>query len=160
MRAGRARMLNAYGSELLDLPVVFRTEYWNGTGWVLNGDDSCTDATLAFAAAGVRNITGNICVIEPSNNSGEGCAAAPTQANRKYLEAGVTGTDSTGTAGFAGNFNLWLKAPGATYPGSIDITATVPAWLQHNWSGTVANPTARATFGIYKSPLIYRRENY
>jgi hypothetical protein len=24
----------------------------------------------------------------------------------------------------------------------------------------VDNPKARATFGIYKSPLIYRRENY
>jgi hypothetical protein len=160
VRAGRARMLNAYGSELLDLPVVFRTEYWNGTGWVLNGDDSCTDATIAFTAAGAGNITANTCVIEPSNNSGKGCAAAPTQANRKYLEAGVTGTDSSGTAGFAGNFNLWLKAPGTTHPGSIDITANVPAWLQHNWAGTVANPTARATFGVYKSPLIYRRENY
>lgn len=34
--SGRALLANAYGSELLDLPMVFRTESWNGSGWVLN----------------------------------------------------------------------------------------------------------------------------
>jgi len=72
----------------------------------------------------------------------------------------VTGTDTSGTAGFAGNFNVWLKAPGTGHAGSFDITPTVPAWLQYNWSGTVGNPKARVTFGVFKSPLIYRRENY
>jgi hypothetical protein len=35
-------------------------------------------------------------------------------------------------------------------------------WLMFDWtgSGTASSPRARATFGIYKSPLIYRRENY
>jgi hypothetical protein len=92
-----------------------------------------------------------------------GCGVALTapQTNHRYLETGVTGTDSGGIAGFAGNFNLWLRAPGNTHAGSIDITATVDSWLQYTWSGaTASNPVARATFGIFKSPLIYRRENY
>ncbi|NDP40468.1 MAG: hypothetical protein GZ093_17280 [Rhodoferax sp.] len=167
MRYGRARMLNAYGSESLDLPVVFRAEYLASTGpgnaWSVNTVDSCTNATLSFAPIGTANITSNTCVLEPGNNSGKGCAAAltPAQTNRRYLEAGVTGVDSNGVAGFAGNFNLWLRAPGATHVGSIDITATVDSWLQYPWTGaTATNPSARATFGIYKSPLIYRRENY
>ncbi len=162
IRSGRARMLNAYGSELLDLPVVFRAEHWLGasTGWQLNTADSCTAATLSFAVAGAADITGNTCVIEAINNSGKGCSVVPTVVNRTYLEGGVVGTDSNGVAGFAGNFNLWLRAPGATRAGSIDITATVPAWLQYNWTGATGNPTGRATFGVYKSPLIYRRENY
>jgi MSHA biogenesis protein MshQ len=47
--------------------------------------------------------------------------------------------------------------------GPMDITATVPNWLQFNWKGTGnTNPTARATFGIYKgnNKFIYIRELY
>lgn len=151
---GRIRLDNAYGSELLDLPMTMRSEYWNGTGWVLNNADTCTNATLAFTAASTPNITGNTCVWDTGTapgNSGVGCAVAPA-AGRQYRETGV--------AGFAGDFNLWLRAPGAGNPGSMDVTATVPSWLQYNWRGTVANPTGRATFGVYRSPLIYRREDY
>ncbi len=73
----------------------------------------------------------------------------------------MAGTDSNGVAGFAGNFNLWLKASGATHSGSIDIIASsIDSWLQYNWTGAIGNPRARATFGVFKSPLIYRRENY
>jgi MSHA biogenesis protein MshQ len=85
-------------------------------------------------------------------NSGKACITPIVVTSRQFKEGGV--------AGFAGDFNLWLKAPGSPHPGSIDVTATVPAWLQFNWTGTVGNPKGRATFGVYKSPLIYRRENY
>lgn len=161
MRYGRAHMFNAYGSELLDLPVVFRTEYLSSTAnndWKINTADSCSNVTLSFAAVGAANITANTCVLESGNTSGKGCAAAltATQTNRGFLETGV--------AGFAGNFNLWLRASGATHTGSIDITATVDTWLQFPWpkpsDAANINPWSRATFGIYKSPLIYRRENY
>ena len=162
LRSGRARLGNAYGSELLDLPVPFRTEYWAGaSGWAVNSADTCTDATLSFAQVGATNITGSTCVIEPGNVSGKGCAVAPAVANRKYLESGVTGTDSNGVAGFAGNFNLWLRAPGSGNAGTIRVDAVVPSWLQFNWTGTVGNPSARATFGVYRSgPIIHRREMY
>jgi len=33
-------------------------------------------------------------------------------------------------------------------------------WLQFGGISANANPSARATFGIFKSPMIYRRENY
>jgi MSHA biogenesis protein MshQ len=161
IRSGRVRMMNAYGSELLDLPVSMKAEYWGGSSWLFNAADTCTDATLSFAAVGT-DITSKTCVLEPGNNSGKGCAVAlsASQTNRKYLETLVSGTDSSGTSGFAGNFNLWLKAPGTGNQGALDVTATVPAWLQFNWTGSVGNPKARATFGVYKSPVIYRRENY
>jgi len=61
----------------------------------------------------------------------------------------------------AGNFNLNLQKPGAGFSGSADITVTVPTWLQFVGNGSVAtSPKGRATFGVYKSPLIYLRENY
>jgi hypothetical protein len=159
-RYGRVRLNNAYGPELLELPMTMRAEYWAGTGWLTNTLDTCTDATLSFASVGTPDITANTWVVENANNSGKGRGLAPAFANRRYLESGVIGTDSGNVAGFAGNFNLWLTAPGAGNAGSIDITATVPSWLQFNWTGTVGNPKGRATFGIFKSPLIYRRENY
>lgn len=161
VRSGRVRMLNAYGSEYLDLPVSMRAEFWNGSAWQFNPADTCTDASLSFAAVGT-DITGKTCVLEAGNNSGKGCVVAlsATQANRQYLEAAVFGTDSNGAAGFAGNFNLWLRASGAGNQGALDVTASVPAWLQFNWTGAVGNPKARATFGVYRTPVIYRRENY
>ena len=116
-------------------------------------------AARRLEAAGHR--TAVTCVIEPGNVSGKGCAVAPAVANRKYLESGVTGTDSNGVAGFAGNFNLWLRAPGSGNAGTIRVDALVPSWLQFNWTGTVGNPSARATFGVYRSgPIIHRREMY
>lgn len=156
VRSGRVRVLNAYGSELLDLPMSARAEYWVDAtnGWQTNTADSCTTTTLTFTAVGT-DITSNTCVWDTGSapgNSGKACITSILVASRQFKEGGV--------AGFAGDFNLWLKAPGATHPGSIDVTAVVPAWLQFNWTGTVGNPKGRATFGVYKSPLIYRRENY
>jgi len=161
IRSGRVRMLNAYGSELLDLPLSMRSEYWGGAGWLFNAADTCTDTTLSFAAVGT-DITNKTCILEPGNKSGKGCGLplSSSQTNRKYMETLVSGTDSNGVPGFAGNFNLWLKAPGGGGQGALDVTASVPPWLQFNWAGAIGNPKARATFGVYKSPLIYRRENY
>lgn len=155
IRSGRARLSNAYGSEMLDLPVGFRTEFWNGTGagagWVLNTADSCTgDASLGAGNAvslALVSAPGGLptCVMESASPglSGAGCATATVA--KRFREG------ATPSVGFAGDFNLWLRAPGASNPGSTTITATVPAWL-----GAV--PAARAVFGIYKTPLIYRRE--
>jgi MSHA biogenesis protein MshQ len=156
IRGGRVRLQNAYGSELLDLPMTMRAEYWDATtGWQLNSADTCTDATLAFAAVTSPDITASTCIWELAplfNSSGaKGCITAPV--GRNYKETGVTG--------FAGDFNLWLKKPGVGNAGALTVTATVPSWLQFNWTGAGnVNPTARATFGVFKSPLIYRRENY
>ena len=153
VRSGRARLSNAYGSEMLDLPVPFRAEYWNGTGWVLNTADSCTgDTTLsaanAVSLALVSAPASLTCIMDNGNPelSGAGCGAAASPAKR--YRAGATPALSPA---FAGDFNLWLRAPGAGKPGNATVKATVPAWL-----GVV--PPARILFGVYKSPLIYRRE--
>jgi MSHA biogenesis protein MshQ len=150
--SGRARLANAYGSELLDLPILFRTESWNGNGWVLNTLDSCTGDTTADANNAVSVALASppaalpTCIHDTDSPglSGAGCAAAAT-AERRFREGAMP------TVGFAGDFNLWLQAPGAGNFGTTVLKATVPAWL-----GVV--PPAMATFGRYKTPLIYRRE--
>src|SRR5450830_194333 len=160
IRSGRVRLLNAYGSELLDLPVTMRAEYWNNNSWAINSADGCTGNTsLGIGNAvtlALTNITLNptkTCVWDVASPglSGAGCTTAGI-ATKQYKEGPV--------ASFAGDFNLWLKAPGSSNSGAVGITATVPSWLRYNWTGTVANPSSRATFGIYKTPIIYLRENY
>jgi hypothetical protein len=158
IRGGRMRILNAFGSELLDSPITLRAEYWeNATnGWQPNTADTCTDVTLSFTAVSEPDITDKTCVQDTGivGNSGKGCPEVASSA-KQYKEAGVSG--------FAGDFNLWLKASGVDNTGSIYVTPTVPAWLQYNWTGVVANPKALVTFGVYKpgtDKVVYRQEMY
>ncbi len=64
-----------------------------------------------------------------------------------------TVTPPSGSAVSAGVLNYTLSSGGGT--GSVDITATTPAWL-------LPGTTGRATFGVYKgnNEFIYLRENY
>jgi hypothetical protein len=159
LRYGRASLANAHGSNLLDLAVPFKTEYWLN-GWRLNTADTCTGDTTLLAGA-ANAVTVALTTVAPAvwatcvwdalpapGLSGAGCAtAAPV--GRRYLE----GATPVLVPPFAGNFNLWLRAPGVGNSGGVIVTPTVPAWL-----GVV--PAARATFGTYSTPVIYRREVY
>jgi MSHA biogenesis protein MshQ len=135
MRFGRLNLQNAYGSELLALPVPLTAEYWNGNSWVTNTADSCT------------------VLIKPTAGSGLALNLANTGTTTATLSTPLV----LGDAGFS------LAAPGATHTGYVDITINSPAWLDFNWKGAGdTDPTARATFGIYKgnSRFIYIRELY
>ena len=145
MRYGRLRMQNAFGSELLDLPMSVIAQYWNGSGWVQNMDDSCTGIVAPTAAAGLT-------------------FASEVAANIKgnHLSAGETAA-SVSSAGklFAGDARLKFSKPGAGNNGYVDVTLATPVWLQFPWKSlTNSTPTARATFGIYKNvnEFIYMRE--
>lgn len=156
MRSGRANIANAHGLELHALPVPFRTEYWSG-GWVFNTADSCTGDGLSGGTVGVTLSAAPVTCVQDTGSpglSGSGCAAAGPVAQR-FKEGGV--------AGFAGDFNLWLKAPGAGNTGTVIVTGSVPVWLQYPWTGGAAeNPAAHATFGIYRGAkeFIDLRESY
>jgi hypothetical protein len=147
MRYGRLRMQNAFGSESLDLPVPVIAQYWNGKGWIQNVDDSCTS------------------IVAPTSGSGltfYGEVAANVKGN--HLSASeTTATVSATTKLAAGDAKLKLSKPGLGNNGYVDITFTAPVWLQFPWKGAAnTNPTARATFGIYKNAneFIYLREIY
>jgi MSHA biogenesis protein MshQ len=142
MRLGRLNLQNAYGSELLALPMSLTAEYWGGSYWLTNTDDSCTALTApAFGSGLSLNLADN----------------------------GLT-TATLNNPLVSGNANLILSAPGATHTGYVDVTINIDSsfpWLQFDWKGTPSdatddNPTARGTFGIYKgnSKFIYIRELY
>ena len=137
LRFGRLKLSNAYGSELLDLPIPIETQYWNSTAFVTNSADNCTTIQST-----------NIALVKTPS----GCTTT------------VSGNVSFNT----GLGNLKLTKPGAkcTADITVNLAAESPskAYLQGKWSGVNydQNPTARATFGVYKgnNNFIYLRENY
>jgi hypothetical protein len=123
VRYGRLKISTAYGSELLTLPVRTTAQYYDGTTWLTNLQDSLTTPGGPLAATAVTGTP--LC-------TGLAFAVAPVD-----LLSGV------------GSFTLTRPANGRC---SADIVLSLPSYLP--------SVSGRATFGIYKSPLIYRRENY
>jgi hypothetical protein len=64
------------------------------------------------------------------------------------------------------SLQLGTSATGSTCVGTGSSATAASAgsltWLQGKWSGSSydQNPSARASFGQYKSPLIYLRESF
>lgn len=171
VRSGRIRLQNAYGSELLALPVLARLEYYDtvmSPGWHV-GTDSCTSLTSGnFAYSFPVNARNNLAACETAGTlSGSNpalnlslakpCTGSPCAGNIGWTNIVLNlGDAALGTV--AGETFGRCTAVGAS--GGPETPANLP-WLTFDWLGAGAtNPKARATFGVYKSPLIYRRENY
>lgn len=146
---GRLQLDNAYGSELLDLPISLRALYWAGSGWQLNTADSCT--SFAPSAIVLSGFTQNLSACETHFSPAAVTLSSGRSASLRLTRPG---------AGNGGSVAMELNV-GATPSGSTCVSATASAATAANLPWFAAtNPTARATFGVYKTPLIYRRENY
>lgn len=168
IRSGRIHLFNAYGSELVDLPIPLRVEYYSATdGWIANTTDTCSSVTLLPLSNFQGNLAlGETCVQDTGSPgvSGQGCTVAGPLApvNEQYLALPkITGSPPPPL----GSYNLYLKAPGSANEGSVDVTANLASktWLRFDWNGTGdVDPTGKATFGLYRgSPKhIYMRERY
>ena len=157
-RHGRAVVGTAAGSELVDLDVVMRTEYYlnSSSGYVVNTDDFCnTNAALSLGSFTDNLSAGESCVQDSGNPglSGAGCAVAGPVLEQ-YDDPLI-----------AGDANLFLRAPGAGNDGSAILGADVPDWLEFDWDtgvGGTEDPIGHITFGIYGGDKnqVYRRELY
>ena len=165
MRFGRLRIGNALGSPVLPLPVPIRTEYWNGSGFIVNTQDSCTRLTSTDVALG--NWSGALAATTCAT------AGAPTGAGGVVVTAGVAafrlaapGAGRTGSVDLTANLGASATGSTCTAAGAAASAATtaVRSWLLGDWAGAgyVTNPSARASFGRYTNTpeLIYRRESY
>ena len=157
IRFGQLILSNAHGSELLGLPVPIETRYWNGSGFVLNADDHCTQ--LADANVALSNWQRDL----------NACNTSVTlfgrfNAGRGNLRLSAPGTGNTGSVDLA--LQLGAVAGGSTCVGGAAAAsaAASKSWLQGRWSGPDYddNPSARASFGLHRGskPLIYLREMY
>jgi len=150
LRFGRLRLVNTYGSELLDIRVPLRAEHYTGGGWGLNTNDSCTaiPTSAFFTSSGLSPVS-------------------PITLNKGL---GTLVFDKTGAVT---SFNLAanLNAAGvdtSCNPAHGGTAANLP-WLQGFWAlaancgGTAAwaqDPNARVKLGSPKAPYIYLRERY
>lgn len=158
MRYGRIAFRNAIGSELVDLPIALRSEYFAGAaaGFVPHPADTCTSGVaLSLDVFGGALQAGETCVLDSAapGLSGQGCSSAATAASRFRSPPD------------AGDFNLTLRAPGAGNSGTVTITADVPSWLEFDWDAGAAgaeDPSGIATFGVFQgsSKRIYQRERF
>ncbi|MGH8807226.1 MAG: DUF6701 domain-containing protein, partial [Noviherbaspirillum sp.] len=131
LRYGRLRIDNAYGSELLRLPVSLEAQYWNGNAYVRNVDDDCTP--LAGAKFSLSKHTGG--------------SGGITTANMNI--ANVVGGDPLSNG--AGKIALNAPTPAITRKGSVELRSEIP----------YLPGAGRETFGVYKAgPVIYVREIY
>ncbi|WP_430461587.1 DUF6701 domain-containing protein [Thalassolituus sp. LLYu03] len=137
IRYGRLWLDNAYGPETLNLSLNLRTEYFNGTRFIVNSDDACWSYAAADVTLGTSGLTT------------------------------VAGNDGTLVAG-TGEAAILLTAPvdvaGTPDTGETQVMYSAPGWLQYDYDedGTDDNPSATATFGVYRGHdrIIYWREVY
>jgi MSHA biogenesis protein MshQ len=143
LRFGRLTLGNAFGSELLDLPIPIETQYYNSSGvYVTNAADNCTAIALNNVFLGSGTATAGGAFV-----SGKGNLKITKPLSKVTID-------------------LCVDLDGST-PTDNTCIATVPAnktWLQWKWSGATfdKDPKARATFGLFKNAdeFIYLRENF
>jgi MSHA biogenesis protein MshQ len=163
LRFGRMRLENAYGSPLLKLNVPAYAQYWNGTSFQKNTDDSCTQITVPTSSTVTASTAA---ALYCSGGVGLYGTLAGVTASMNGVAAGSTATLASGDAG------LWLSKPTNTGGGYLDVAPAVPAYLKYNWDGVATscasstgmfddNPRARVRFGVPRNDkIIYLREVY
>jgi Ca2+-binding RTX toxin-like protein len=149
---GRLFIQDVHGPESEALSLPFQTEYWNGTRFIVNADDTCT--SIARTAIKFNNA---VITLDPALTVtvGDGTSTGD------FLDIDVTNVNSA-----AGDMGLIFSAPGSNNTGSIpvDVELTLMPWLQYDWdeNGSLDTdvPTATVTFGSYRSNdrIIYWQE--
>ena len=130
--SGRLLVANVYGSDRLRSPVPIEAQYWSAAGrWETSSSDG--QILPAASALSLSQCTPALAAFCSSTSSVDTGPASMVLVN--------------------GRATLALKAPGAGSVGHADTTINgSPAWLP--------STVGRATFGVYKSKLIYIREMY
>lgn len=168
LRFGRLAMRNASGSQLVPLQIPLETQYWNGTVFVTNVDDSCT--RLDGKNVQMSNYQG----IAPAPNCNTRLPSTPVTFDAIAFSNGrALALLTPPTGGLAGSVDLTPRleqTPGGSPETCIStgVPTTVngknATYFQGNWGGGgyTDNPTARATFGVYRGSeeVIFIRENF
>lgn len=144
VRYGRIAIDDGTGTETSNLSVNMQTEYYNGSGFVINTADSCS--SLPFSQISLSDPdnsdslqTTDTCVLNGSNCAGGAQSLAAS----------------------SGDMAFTLKAPGTGKTGELNITVDVPVYLEYDWNGSGAeNPSATVTFGsaAREQSLIFMRD--
>ncbi|RFF32708.1 DUF6701 domain-containing protein [Wenzhouxiangella sediminis] len=149
LRFGRVVIDNAIGSELGPLELPWRTEYWDGSTWLVNGDDNCT----------ALDLTADVSLASSGGDVGDGTTSVSLGGGTTSID--VAESDLTLASGIG---SIHFTTPGS--PGWVDVFLG----LDPDWSflrddldddGDYGDdPQARASFGLFdgNSQRIYIRE--
>jgi uncharacterized repeat protein (TIGR01451 family) len=135
--SGRLFVPNVFGSDLLRLPVPLTAQYWTGSAWATSDGDSTSLVATSLVPQTCMKF------FAADGKSGA-CKANP-------LTAAVSLPLQIGD----GKTMLKLQAPTRGTVGSVDFS--VGNGVASDW---LPSTIGRATFGLYRSPLIYLREVY
>ena len=151
VRSGRLLLPHAYGSELLDLPLGLAAQYWDGNNYATNTLDNCT--VVPASSIVMSNYQKQLAACETRLSPAGNLVFAAGKPTGGGLVLSRPGLGNAGTVDLT--INTGLMAAGSTCVGASSTSATAAALP---WLGTPG--PARATFGIFRSPIIYGRENY
>src|SRR6185369_6795017 len=166
VRYGRLRLQNAFGSERLPLSVDATAQYWNGTAWLTNTQDSLSALkTSASAASCAGNDTACACYgsatcpvldatlcTSPTQYGFGACSGRPQPFGSLVLSnplgsaitvSSVVPTLS-GSSLVAGKGAVVMASNGIA--GWLNLNVVTPPWLQLS----TGNPRANVVFGIYR----------
>ncbi len=168
IRFGRLTTRNALGSELLDIRLPVRAEYFNATTWTLNADDACTVVPTSSIALGNYLAPPTGTAVSATNM---GVAPTDHRPGSNITLAGGSGTIvlakpnpvATGTFDVVLNLGTGIVSPNSCATGTFGGgTAASLGYLLGNWCGSNYDraPSARVKLGASKAPYIYLRERY
>lgn len=143
LRYGRLFLSDAHGPETVDLPVPMEVQYWNGSNWYKNEDDSCSEILLSDITYpdGTIDDSGNRTVSIGSSNT-TGNYGQLSLSTVQFVEGDAEHSFSPPGSGNTGNF-------------SVDLNLSNIPWLSYDWDGDgiytdSAMPTAQYQFGVYR----------
>jgi hypothetical protein len=139
--------------------VPLQLQYWSGSNFVVNADDSCTTLNRSQIAMDFTPVS-NLTACETAVNAG----TVPFTSGVGTLILSAPGTTNDGSVLLTTNLNsaAGLFCNPASY---VAATNASKAYLLGRWDSGAAyddKPSARAAFGIYGQPrnFIFFRENY
>ncbi len=138
-RWGRLLLTNSFGPETEDLKVPVTTEYYDGTRFTKNLDDSCTAMTLSGSDFNLTDSSGTATSLISIQNSSFTLLSGQTLG---FEGITVRNTDKT----IKGEYLIELQ------PVS-DSSITWDDYLNYDWNGAeagTANPSAIVTFGQFR----------
>lgn len=154
-RYGRLAVIPAHGSELLALPVPIEAQYYKDGFYVRSQGDACT--TIDSKSIVMRNFKGNLTACETFMS---GIYSANNGLVTAKLAAPKVGSDGRPNVGSVDlEVNLGNAVSGESTCQSNSGTVGAGNGDKLDWFGTT-DPVGRASFGIYKAPIIYMRESF
>jgi len=148
LRFGRMQILSTVGPETEPLTLPLEIQYYDGSEYQLNTDDSCTP---------IDNSKIQLSVVDDDSDAQSANMSTGVLTNIQ-IYSGRTDMQVDASEVVAGKSSLTFGkgsngVPGAGNTAAINTTIDVPAWLEFNWSGSGSynvNPSATATYGRFR----------